>query len=116
MKFNFFEFFSFKVDLETNVTWVEVPEIISAEQRCFRYLKFFSTDSENMTQMLFPKIFRQICSVFLKKPEKAFWKSKLLVETKFVILILMKRHGLSPSEFERCHFLNHFLREKVQHF
>ena len=29
-------------------TRVEIPEVISAEQRCFRVLTFFSADSENM--------------------------------------------------------------------
>ena len=30
------------------ITRVEVPEVISAEQRCFIVLTFFSADSENM--------------------------------------------------------------------
>ena len=31
-----------------SVTRAEVPEVISAEQRCFIVLAFFSADSENM--------------------------------------------------------------------
>ena len=42
----------------SNTTRVEVPEIISAEQRCFRDLTFFSADSENMKNVSADQLFQ----------------------------------------------------------
>ena len=35
----------------TQHPWIEIPEIISAEQHCFRFLTFFSADSEKMKKI-----------------------------------------------------------------
>ena len=45
--------FSFNKDTinNENTAPIEVPEIMSAEQRCFRNLTFFSADSENMENL-----------------------------------------------------------------
>ena len=45
-----------KVTTKTEITRVEVPEVISAEQRCFIVFTFFNADSENMINISADKL------------------------------------------------------------
>ena len=50
------------------ITRVEVPEVISAEQRCFIVLTFFSADSENMKNISADQLFQSWSALIFSEP------------------------------------------------
>ena len=95
---------------ETNhTTRIEVPEIISAEQHCFRDLTFFSADSENMkTSALINSASEEISAVQRFSGNEQLWnKSENYSDSELISAECL--WGVNPSSF------NHYILRPAWH-